>query len=76
MVSIDCIITIPIALCYQTFHFKTEGRFGNNEQCFSKPWFYNTILYNCHDNTIVLANSKNTMVLETLFGYNVANHSI
>jgi hypothetical protein len=33
--------------------------------------FYSAILYDCHDNIIVLINFKNIMVLKTLFGYSV-----
>ena len=48
---------------------KSKGLFDNNIS--QKHGF--TVFYNCHDNTIVLASSKNTMVWETLFEYNIIN---
>jgi hypothetical protein len=43
---------------------------------FWKLWFYNTILYNFYDNTIVLVNSKNTMVLINFVWIRIVNYDI
>jgi hypothetical protein len=42
---------------------KATNLFGNS---LSKPWFYNTILCNCHDNTVDLVIPKNVVVLRNI----------